>query len=98
MDAFGVHGIGGILGSLAVGLFASKAINAAGADGLFFGNPKQFLVQATGVLAAAGYAFAATLIIYKLVDIFFGIRVKEKDEIIGLDLTQHRESAYTIIE
>ena len=98
LDAFGVHGIGGILGTLAAGLFASKAINAAGANGLFFGNPKQFLVQLIGVLAAAGYAFAATLIIYKLVDIFFGIRVKEKDEIIGLDLTQHRESAYTILE
>jgi ammonium transporter, Amt family len=98
LDAFGVHGIGGILGSLATGLFASRAINDAGANGLFFGNPKQFLVQATAVLACAGYTFAVTFIIYKLVDIFFGIRVKEKEEIMGLDLTQHHESAYTMLE
>ncbi|MDD5669974.1 MAG: ammonium transporter [Candidatus Omnitrophica bacterium] len=98
LDAFGVHGIGGILGTLAVGLFASKAVNPAGADGLFFGNPKQFMVQVIAVLVAVGYTFTVTFIIYKLVDIFFGIRVKERDEVIGLDLTQHRESAYTILE
>jgi len=98
LDAFGVHGIGGILGTLAVGLFASKAVNSAGADGLFFGNPKQFMVQLIAVLVTVGYTFIVTFIIYKLVDIFFGIRVKERDEVIGLDLTQHRESAYTILE
>jgi ammonium transporter, Amt family len=98
LDAFGVHGIGGILGTLATGLFASKAINAAGADGLFFGNPRQFLIQLVGVLVAVGYSFTVTFIIYKLVDVFFGIRVKEKEEVIGLDLTQHRESAYTLLE
>ena len=98
LDAFGVHGIGGMLGTLATGLFASRLINNAGADGLFFGNPKQFLIQAFAVLVAAGYTFVVTLVIYKVVDLFFGIRVKEKDEAIGLDLTQHRERAYTIIE
>ncbi len=98
LDAFGVHGIGGILGTLATGLFASQAINSAGANGLFFGNPKQFLIQLFGVLVAGSYTFVLTFVIYKLVDVFFGIRVKEKEEIMGLDLTQHRESAYTIIE
>ena len=98
LDAFGVHGIGGILGTLATGLFASKAINAAGADGLFAGNPKQFLIQLVGVLAAVFYTFAATFVIYKFVDIFFRMRVSEKDELIGLDLTQHRERAYTVLE
>lgn len=98
LDAFGVHGIGGMLGTLATGLFASRLINNAGADGLFFGNPKQFLIQAFAVLVAAGYTFVVTLVIYKVVNLFFGIRVKEKDEAIGLDLTQHRERAYTIIE
>jgi Amt family ammonium transporter len=98
LDAFGVHGIGGILGTLATGLFACRAINDAGSNGLFFGNPRQFLLQAIGVLSVAAYTFAATYIIYKLVDIFFGIRVKEKEEIIGLDLTQHHESAYTMLE
>ena len=98
LDAFGVHGIGGILGTLATGLFASKAVNAAAANGLFFGNPRQFLIQLIAVGVATGYTFVMTFGIYKLVDVFFGIRVKEKDEIIGLDLTQHRESAYTLIE
>ncbi|MFA5320762.1 MAG: ammonium transporter [Candidatus Omnitrophota bacterium] len=98
LDAFGVHGIGGILGTLAAGLFASRAINPAGADGLFFGNPRQFLVQLIAVSAAALYTFVMTYIIYKLVDVFFVIRVKEREEIIGLDLTQHRESAYTVLE
>ncbi len=98
LDAFGVHGIGGILGTLATGLFASRAINAAGANGLFFGNPRQFLIQLVGVLVAVGYTFTVTFVIYKLVDVFFGIRVKEKEEVMGLDLTQHRESAYTLLE
>ena len=98
LDAFGVHGIGGILGTLATGLFASKAINAAGADGLFLGNPKQFLIQLIGVLVSVGYVFIVTFIIYKFVDIFFGMRVSEKEESIGLDLTQHRETAYTVLE
>jgi ammonium transporter, Amt family len=98
LDAFGVHGIGGILGTLCVGLFASKAINPAGADGLFLGNPRQLLIQLIGVGVAAAYTAVATLLIYKLVDVFFGMRVKLNDEIVGLDLTQHRERAYTILE
>ena len=98
LDAFGVHGLGGILGTLAVGLFASKAVNAAGADGLFLGNPRQILIQLFGVIAAVVYVFIATFIIYKLVDVFFGMRVKEKEELIGLDLTQHHERAYTVLE
>ncbi len=98
LDAFGVHGIGGIFGTLATGLFASKAINPAGADGLFFGNPKQLVIQAIGILVATGYTFVVTLVIYKFVDIFVGMRVKEREEIIGLDLTQHRERAYTMLE
>ena len=98
LDAFGVHCIGGIWGTLAVGLFASKAVNAAGADGLLFGNPKQFMIQLTGVLITLIYTFLATYIIYKIVDLFIGVRVAEKEEVMGLDLTQHRERAYTILE
>ena len=98
LDAFGVHGLGGIFGTLATGLFASKAVNAAGADGLFLGNPKQFFIQAFGVVVAIAYVFIMTFVIYKLVDVFFGMRVKEQDELMGLDLTQHREVAYTILE
>jgi len=98
LDAFGVHCVGGIWGALATGLFASKAVNAAGNDGLFFGNPKQFLVQLSAVAVTLIYSFVVTFVIYKLVDFIFGVRVSEKEELIGLDLTQHRERAYTILE
>ncbi|MEI8348933.1 MAG: ammonium transporter [Candidatus Omnitrophota bacterium] len=98
LDAFGVHCVGGIWGALATGLFASKAVNPAAADGLLFGNPKQFLVQLVTVLVTIVYASAATFIIYKLVDLFIGVRVSDKDELMGLDLTQHHERAYTVLE
>jgi len=98
LDAFGVHCVGGIWGALATGLFASKAVNTAGADGLFFGNPKQFLIQLLTVLVTIGYTFITTYAIYKLVDLFIGVRVSEKEEVMGLDLTQHRERAYTVLE
>lgn len=98
LDAFGVHCVGGIWGALATGLFASKAVNPAGADGLFFGNPKQFLVQLAAVAVTAAYAFVVTFVIYRLVDLIIGVRVNEKEELIGLDLTQHRERAYTVLE
>jgi Amt family ammonium transporter len=98
LDAFGVHGIGGIWGALATGLFASKAINPAGADGLFFGNPHLFFVQLKAVGITVIYAFVGTLIIYKIIDVLIGVRVKDADEAIGLDLTQHNERAYTMLE
>ena len=98
LDVFGVHCVGGIWGAIATGLFASKAVNPAGADGLFFGNPKQLLVQVIAVAATAAYSFAASFIIYKAIDLVMKVRVKEKDEIVGLDLTQHHENAYTVLE
>jgi Amt family ammonium transporter len=98
LDAFGVHGIGGMWGALATGLFASKLINPDGANGLFFGNSKQFLIQAAAVGVTIVYSFCATLILYKIVDWIVGMRVTEKDEIMGLDLTQHNENAYTLLE
>ncbi|MDD5409100.1 MAG: ammonium transporter [Candidatus Omnitrophica bacterium] len=98
LDAFGVHGVGGILGTLLTGLFASKAINSAGANGLFYGNYKQFFIQLFAVIVVVIYTFVVTFIIYKLVDVFFRMRVSEKDESMGLDLTQHHERAYTVLE
>ncbi|MDD4955089.1 MAG: ammonium transporter [Candidatus Omnitrophica bacterium] len=98
LDAFGVHCVGGIWGAIATGLFASKAVNPVGADGLFFGNPKQLLVQLLAVAVTIAVSAAGTLIIYKVVDILIGMRVGEKEELIGLDLTQHRERAYTVLE
>jgi Amt family ammonium transporter len=98
LDAFGVHCVGGIWGALATGLFASKLVNPAGADGLFFGNPKQFIIQALTVLVTIGYTFIVTFVIYKLFDLLIGVRVNQEEELMGLDLTQHHERAYTVLE
>ncbi len=95
LDAFGVHGVGGTLGALATGLFASKAINPAGADGLFFGNSGQLGIQVLATVVSALFSFVATLIILKVIDLIIGIRVQEEDEIMGLDLSQHNETGYT---
>lgn len=96
LDAFGVHGVGGILGTVGAGLFAEKIINPSGADGLFFGNPHQIVVQITAIAAVVIYSFAVTLILMKLIDWGMGLRVSEEDELLGLDLSQHEESGYTL--
>jgi Amt family ammonium transporter len=96
LDVVGVHGVGGTWGALATGLFASKAINAAGADGLFYGNPGQMKAQLIAVVATWVLAFAGTAIILKLLDATMGLRVSEQEEIQGLDLSQHSESAYAL--
>ncbi len=98
LDAFGVHCVGGIWGALATGLFASKAVNPAGNDGLFFGNPGLFIIQLKAVLITVVYSFVVTFIIYKVVDVLLGVRVNEKEELVGLDLSQHHERAYTVLE
>jgi len=98
LDAFGVHCVGGIWGALATGLFASKLVNPAGVDGLFFGNPKQFITQLLAVGVTIIYTSIVTFVIYKVVDLIVGVRVVETEEAMGLDLTQHRERAYTILE
>ena len=95
LDAFGIHGIGGSWGAVATGLFASKAINPAGADGLFFGNPGQVGIQCLAVLASWVFAFVGTYVILKVVDLFIGLRVPHEEEVTGLDLTQHNEAAYS---
>ena len=98
LDAFGVHGVGGIIGALATGLFATTAVNSAGVNGLFYGNPKQFMTQLIAVGITIVWSAVMTFIILKVIDLVMGVRVKEKEEAIGLDLTQHHESAYTLIE
>jgi len=98
LDVFGVHGIGGIWGTLATGLFAAVAINPGGADGLFFGNAKLFVIQIFYMLVCIAYALIVTGILYKIVDVLIGMRVDKQSELIGLDLTQHNESAYTVLE
>lgn len=98
LDAFGVHGIGGMVGALATGVFATTAVNSAGGDGLLFGNPRLLLVQAVAVGVVAVYSAAVTLIISWVVDLLVGLRLSQPEEIIGLDLTQHHEAAYTVLE
>ena len=98
LDAFGVHCIGGIWGALATGLFATKLINSAGNDGLFYGNPAQFMIQFKAVAVTLIYSGVVTAILFKAIDLVMGMRVTTKEEDIGLDLTQHHERAYTMIE
>jgi Amt family ammonium transporter len=92
LDVFAVHGVGGIWGALATGIFASSAV--AGKAGLLEGNAGQLLVQFIAVVAVAAFAFAATWVLGKLVDVTVGLRVGQMDETVGLDLSQHGERAY----
>jgi Amt family ammonium transporter len=94
LDVFAIHGLGGVWGALATGIFASLAVNSAGADGLLLGNGMQFLKQLAGVASVAGFAFVGSWLLGKLVDITVGLRVKEKEEVVGLDISQHGERAY----
>ena len=94
LDAFGVHGVGGTFGALATGLFSSKAINPAGADGLFYGNPEQLLLQFYGAAATWIVAIVATLVILKGLSLVMKLRVDEEKEIQGLDLSEHGERGY----
>jgi ammonium transporter, Amt family len=89
LDAFGVHGIGGTFGALVTGVFAT-----VGATGLLSGNFKQFMTQVIAIAAAGAYAFIVTLVISFIIDKTIGLRVEKEDEIMGLDQTQHSESAY----
>jgi Amt family ammonium transporter len=95
LDVVGVHGVGGTWGALATGLFASKAINSAGNNGLFFGNPSLLGIQALSILSAWVYSFVVTLIILKILDWTMGLRVTEENEINGLDISQHGEAGYS---
>jgi Amt family ammonium transporter len=98
LDAFGVHGIGGIWGVVATGLWATKTVNPDGANGLLYGNPVQLWIQVKAVLITVVWSLAVGFVLLKLVDVFMGLRVSEHDERVGLDLTLHREAAYTVID
>jgi Amt family ammonium transporter len=96
LDVVGVHGVGGTWGALATGLFASSAINSAGADGLFFGNIALLGPQIVSILATWVYAGVGTWIILKILDASMGLRVSDEDEQMGLDLSQHNEAGYAM--
>ena len=93
LDVFAVHGVGGMFGALATGVFASSAVQAA-YSGLLDGNPQQLVTQFVAVVATVGYAVVGTFVIVKVVDLVLGLRVAEKDEEVGLDLSVHGEAAY----
>jgi Amt family ammonium transporter len=98
LDAFGVHGIGGTWGVIATGIWATKTINPDGADGLLYGNPAQLWIQLKAVLVTVVYSFIVGALLLKFVDAVMKLRVSEHEERVGLDLTQHREAAYTLID
>jgi Amt family ammonium transporter len=94
LDVFAVHGVGGILGMLSVGVFASLAVNPAGANGLIAGSGQQLLKQLVGIGTVGAYSFGVTWVLGKLVGLTMGLRVAPSEEAVGLDLSQHGERAY----
>ena len=94
LDVWACHGMGGTWGALATGLFASKAVNAAGANGLFYGNPNQFIVQLITVAVTIIFSFVMTQLIARILRKLIGLRVSEKEEEVGLDISEHGEQAY----
>jgi Amt family ammonium transporter len=96
LDVVGVHGVGGTWGALATGIFATKLVNDAGGDGLLYGNPKQLWIQFLAVAVTWVLGFVMTTIILKVLDAIMGLRITEEEEMAGLDLSQHSETAYTL--
>lgn len=96
LDVVAIHGLGGMWGAIATGLFASTAINTAGADGLFFGNPSQMLIQLVSVIATIAFSFSMTFIILRAIDLLVGLRVTGEEEERGLDISLHNETGYDL--
>ncbi len=95
LDVVGIHGVGGLVGTLLLGVFASKAVNPAGVDGLLAGSATQLGYQALGVVVVGVYAFAVSWVILKVIHQTMGLRVEEENEVRGLDYTEHSEAAYS---
>ena len=95
LDAFGVHGVGGILGTLATGLFAQSVINPAGSNGLLFGSHQMFTSQVIAILVTGVYSFVVSVVLLKILDKIIGLRVSEESEVNGLDISQHGETGYS---
>ncbi len=95
LDVWACHGLGGTWGAIATGIFATVAVNSAGANGLLYGNPGQFVTQLIAVGVTWVYAFVMTVILAKVVDSTVGLRVRDEEESVGLDISQHAEKAYS---
>jgi Amt family ammonium transporter len=96
LDVVGVHCVGGIVGALCTGLFATKLVNPAGGDGLFFGNPGQFVIQLIAVGVTLVFSFVVSYILFKILDATMGLRVTPENEVAGLDITEHQETGYNL--
>ncbi len=94
LDVVGVHGVGGMIGTLSIGIFASKAINPGGADGLLAGNTSLLGTQLFGVIVVGVYTLVVSFILLKIIDALFGLRLPLEAEVAGLDLSEHSEEAY----
>ena len=94
LDVVGIHGVGGVLGALLTGVFASASVN--GVDGLLYGNPHQLWVQFVSVIATIGFCFPASYVLLKITDALVGLRVPLEKEVTGLDISEHSESGYQI--
>lgn len=96
LDVFAVHGVGGIWGSIATGIFAKASINGIGADGLLYGGGSQFVKQVVTVAVVVVFAAVVSFVLLKIVDAVIGLRVPEQEEVLGLDTTTHGELAYQL--
>jgi Amt family ammonium transporter len=96
LDVVGVHCVGGTLGALATGVFATTAVNAAGANGLLYGNPRLLGIQAVAVAVSLAYSFVVSFLLLKVLDKTMGLRVEKEDEVMGLDLSMHGEAGYNL--
>jgi Amt family ammonium transporter len=94
LDVVGIHGLGGLLGTLLLGVFASKAVNSGGADGLLAGNASFFFTQVYGIAVVGIYAFVVSWVLLKVINVVMGLRVAEEGEVQGLDQWEHNENAY----
>jgi Amt family ammonium transporter len=94
LDVVGIHGVGGVTGTLLLGIFASTSVNPGGVDGVIAGSFTQLFIQMLGILVVCGYAFVVSWIILKVVDMLIGLRVSTEEETQGLDFSEHSETAY----
>ena len=98
LDVFGVHGVAGMWGAIAAGLWATSMVPGNDTNGLFYGNAGQVLIQLKAVIFTIVWSGVISFILLKIIDAVVGLRVEEDEERIGLDLTDHRESAYTLVD
>jgi Amt family ammonium transporter len=94
LDVVGIHGVGGIVGTICLGVFASTKVNPGGVDGLIYGGGAQLVKQSIGVVAVSAYAFAISWVLFKVIHATMGLRLEEDAEVQGMDATEHSETAY----